>query len=91
MAEIYTASSLEKVLLHKKPRVEKSGSMAKNEVFAFQVVYKYRRFANDIKIEIESPIKEFISYILLYKRAKIIFNPVDVSATVGTNQTSKSL
>lgn len=62
MAEIYTASSLEKVLLHKKPRVEKCGSMAKNEVFAFQVVYKYRRFANDIKIEIESPIKEFISY-----------------------------
>ena len=62
MAEIYTVSSLEKVLLHKKPRVQKCGSMAKNEVFSFQVVYKFRRFANDIKIEIDSPIKEFISY-----------------------------
>ena len=62
MNEIYTVSSLEKVLLHKKPRTERRGSMAKNETFAFQVVYKYNRFANDIEVEIESPIKEFITY-----------------------------
>jgi hypothetical protein len=62
MPEIYTVSSLEKVLLHKKPKTEKSGSMAKNEVFSFQVVYRYNRFANDIRVEIESPIKDFITY-----------------------------
>lgn len=62
MPEIYTVSSLEKVLLHKKPKTEKRGSMAKNETFAFQVAYKYNRFANDIKVEIESPIKDFITY-----------------------------
>lgn len=62
MPEIYTVSSLEKVLLHKKPKAEKSGTMAKNEVFAFQVAYKYNRFANDIKVEIKSPIKDFITY-----------------------------
>ncbi len=62
MPEIYTVSSLEKVLLHKKPRVEKRGTMAKNEVFSFQVTYRFNRFANDIKIDIESPIKKFITY-----------------------------
>lgn len=62
MPEIYTVSSLEKVLLERKPRVEKSGSMAQNETFSFQVAYKYSRFANDIKVEIESPIKDFITY-----------------------------
>lgn len=62
MHEIYTVSSLEKVLLHKKPKVEKSGSMAKNEVYSFQVAYRYNRFANDIRIEIESPLKDFITY-----------------------------
>ena len=62
MPEIYTVSSLEKVLLHKKPKTEKSGSMAKNEVFSFQVAYKFNRFANDIKVEIKSPIKDFIAY-----------------------------
>ena len=62
MPEIYTVSSLEKVLLERKPRVEKNGTMAKNETFSFQVAYKYNRFANDIKVEIESPIKDFITY-----------------------------
>lgn len=62
MPEIYTVSSLEKVLLHKKPKTQKQGSMAKNETFAFQVAYKYNRFANDIRVEIESPIKDFITY-----------------------------
>ena len=62
MPEIYTVSSLEKVLLHKKPKTEKRGTMAKNEVFSFQIAYKYNRFANDIKVKIESPIKDFITY-----------------------------
>jgi hypothetical protein len=62
MPEIYTVSSLEKVLLERKPRVEKNGTMAKNETFSFQVAYKYNRFANDIRVEIESPIKDFITY-----------------------------
>ena len=60
--EIYTVSSLDKVLLHKKPKEEKRGSMLKNETFSFQVAYKYSRFANDIKVKIESPIKDFITY-----------------------------
>lgn len=60
--EIYTVSSLDKVLLHKRPREEKRGSMLKNETFSFQIAYKYARFANDIKVEIESPIKDFITY-----------------------------
>lgn len=62
MPEIYTVSSLDKVLLHKKPKTEKRGSMAKNETYSFQVAYKYNRFANDIRVEIESPIKDFITY-----------------------------
>lgn len=62
MPEIYTVSSLEKVLLHKKPKVEKRGSMLKNETYSFQVAYKYNRFANDIRVEIESDIKDFITY-----------------------------
>lgn len=62
MPEIYTVSSLEKVLLHKKPKTEKGGKMARNEVFSFQIAYRYSRFANDIRVEIESPIKEFITY-----------------------------
>lgn len=62
MPEIYTVSSLEKVLLHKKPKVEKGGKMAKNETFSFQIAYKYNRFANDIRVEIDSKIKEFITY-----------------------------
>lgn len=62
MPEIYTVSSLEKVLLHKKPKTEKKGQMLKNQTFSFQVAYKYSRFANDIRVEIDSPIKEFITY-----------------------------
>ncbi len=62
MPEIYTVSSLEKVLLEKKPKTEKRGTMAKNEVYSFQIAYKYNRFANDIKVKIESPIKDFITY-----------------------------
>ncbi len=62
MPEIYTVSSLDKVLLHEKPKSQKSGKMAKNEVFSFQIAYKYSRFANDIKVKIESPIKDFITY-----------------------------
>ncbi len=62
MPEIYTVSSLEKVLLHKKPRTEAKGKMLKNQTFSFQIAYKYNRFANDIRVEIDSKIKEFITY-----------------------------
>ncbi|MBQ8546448.1 MAG: DUF4091 domain-containing protein [Clostridia bacterium] len=62
MPEIYSVSSLEKVLLHKKPRVEKRGKMAKNETFSFQIAYKYNRFANDIEVKIESEISDYITY-----------------------------
>lgn len=62
MSEIYSVSSLEKVLLHKKPKVQKSGKMAKNETFSFQVAYKYNCFANDIEIKIESELSDYITY-----------------------------
>ena len=62
MPEIYTVSSLEKVLLHKKPKTEARGKMLKNQTFSFQIAYKYSRFANDIRVKIESPIKKFITY-----------------------------
>ena len=62
MPEIYTVSSLEKVLLHKKPKTEKRGKMAKNETYSFQVAYKYNRFANDIEVTIEGPLKDYITY-----------------------------
>ncbi len=62
MPEIYTVSSLEKVLLHKKPKTEKKGKMAKNETFSFQIAYKYNRFANDIEVKIDSQINDYITY-----------------------------
>ncbi|MBQ7353828.1 MAG: DUF4091 domain-containing protein [Clostridia bacterium] len=62
MGQILTASSLEKILPNaKKIPVEKKGKMAKNEVYSFQIAFKYDRFIRDFDLTINSKIKEFIT------------------------------
>lgn len=61
MRQIITASSLEKILPDaKSPKTQKNGKMAKNEVYSFQVAYKYEKYVRDANIKIESTIKDFI-------------------------------
>ena len=61
MRKIVTVSSLEKILPDTKtPKIQKNGKMAKNEVYSFQVAYKYEKFIRDANIKIESTIKDFI-------------------------------
>lgn len=63
MAQIFTLSSLEKVLIGKKPKLlEKCGSMAKNEIFSFQVAYQFDYCcARDLTITVEGPLKDFVT------------------------------
>ncbi|MBO5286847.1 MAG: DUF4091 domain-containing protein [Clostridia bacterium] len=59
---VLTVGSYEKVLIGKKPKTEKRGTMAKNEVYSFQVAYMFEWHFSDIEVRIESPIKDFITY-----------------------------
>lgn len=61
MNEIFTVSSLTNVIAGAKLKRETKGTMLKNEVFSFQVVYRYDWCARDIDITIDSPIKKFIT------------------------------
>ena len=58
---IFTSPSTERVLLTKKPKIEKIGYMAKNEVFSFQLVYTYPKATKDITLSIDSDIKNYIT------------------------------
>lgn len=61
MNEIFTVSSLEKNVQGVKLTNETSGRMLKNEVYSFQVIYKYDWCAREIKVDIDSEIKKFIT------------------------------
>ena len=61
MNEIFTVSSLEKNVQGVKLTKETSGRMLKNEVYSFQVIYKYDWCAREIKVDIDSEIKKFIT------------------------------
>lgn len=62
MIKIIPVSSLEKILPSTKtPPVEKSGKMAKNEVYSFQLAYIYDCSLKCAKLTIDSPIKDFIT------------------------------
>ncbi len=62
MIKIFPVSSLEKILPNgKRPPMEKGGAMAKNEVYSFQLAYIYDCYLRDIKLTIDSPIKDFIT------------------------------
>lgn len=61
MNEIFTVSSLTNVIAGATLKRETKGSMLKNEVFSFQVVYRYDWCAREIDVTIDSPIKKFVS------------------------------
>lgn len=61
MNEIFTVSSLTNVIAGAKLKRETKGSMLKNEVYSFQVVYRYDWCAREIDVTIDSPIKKFVS------------------------------
>lgn len=61
MNEIFTVSSLEKNVQGVKLTKETSGRMLKNEVYSFQVIYKYDWCAREIKVDVDSEIKKFIT------------------------------
>lgn len=61
MNEIFTVSSLTNVIAGATLKRETKGAMLKNEVFSFQVVYRYDWCAREIDVTIDSPIKKFVS------------------------------
>lgn len=60
MIEIFPVSSLERIYPDKRPRAERRGAMAKNEVYSFQVAYFFDYNLRDMTVKIDGPLKDFI-------------------------------
>ncbi|MBQ7907427.1 MAG: DUF4091 domain-containing protein [Clostridia bacterium] len=60
MIEIFPVSSLERIYPDKRPKPERRGAMAKNEVYSFQVAYFFDYNLRDMTVKVEGALADFV-------------------------------